>query len=401
MGDETERLLQERPVRVLLVEDDRKIRDIFKYHLTREGYQVHEAGDGEEGIAKARSVDPDVILMDVMMPRKDGFLACRELKGDDRTRLTPVVLVTALQDQQSRLKGLEAGGGGFLPKPVNTEELKTRVRSLARVKRYWDFITRQNHDLQEANHQLDRFQKAITRDLQLAGKVHQSLMPRSLSRQGIEVGVEYLPLYDIGGDYPQIRFPPGDRLHLFLSDVTGDGVASALGASRGPAGVAAAIERQEPPARLLEALHAFIVRDLQDCSIFMTAFCGRIDLPSRRMTYANCGHPPAFLWTAGEAGIRALEANASLLGVDSDAAPEIPEETIVLPPGARLLFYTDGLVETPDAAGKRLGVEGLQGRLEGTRGQAPADLVRGLVASLREPGVRVEDDVCVIAVGLP
>ncbi len=401
MGDETERLLQERPVRVLLVEDDRKIRDIFKYHLVREGYQVHEAGDGEEGIAKARSADPDVILMDVMMPRMDGFAACRALKGDDRTRMTPLVLVTALQDQQSRLKGLEAGADEFLSKPVNTEELKTRVKALARVKRYWDFISKQNHDLQEANHQLDRFQKAITRDLQLAGKVHQSLMPRSLSQRGIEVGVEYLPLYDIGGDYAQIRFPREDVLYLFLSDVTGHGIASALVASRVHAAVATAIERREAPADLLGALHRFMVRDLQDCSIFMTAFCARIDLPARRMTYANCGHPPAFLWTGGAGEIRPLEANASLLGVDTGGEPEIPEEAVDLPPAARILCYTDGLVETPDAAGVRLGIDGLRSRLEGILDRSPSVLVKELVASLRAPGVRVEDDVCVIAVGLP
>ena len=351
MGDETERLLSVRPVKVLLVEDDRKIREIFKFHLSREGYQINEAGDGAEGIEKALAEAPDVILMDIMMPRKDGFTACRELKGMEATRLTPIVLITALQDQQSRQKGLEAGADEFLSKPVNTEELKTRVKSLARVKRYWDHITRQNSELQAANAQLDRFRRSITRDLQLAGKVHQSLMPRTVSQRGIEVGVEYLPLYDIGGDYAQIRFPKEDVLYVFLSDVTGHGIASALVASRVHAAVATAIERMDPPARILERLNRFIVQDLQDCSIFMTAICCRLDLPLRRMTYANCGHPPAFVWSGAGGECRALEANASLLGVEVDGSPTIDEKQLALPPDARFLCYTDGLVESPDEKG--------------------------------------------------
>lgn len=400
MGDETEKLLSERPVRVLLVEDDRKIRDIFKYHLSREGYQVHEAVDGAEGVEKARSLRPDVILMDVMMPNKDGFTACRELKAEEPTRLTPIVLITALQDQVSRQKGLDSGADEFLSKPVNTEELKTRVRSLARVKRYWDRILQQNTELQTANVQLDRFRRAITRDLQLAGKVHQSLMPHSMSRRGVEVGVEYLPLYDIGGDYAQIRFPKEDTLYVFLSDVTGHGIASALVASRVHAAVATAIERLDSPARLLDSLNRFIVEDLQDCSIFMTAVCFRIDLTRRTMTFANCAHPPAFLWGPGDGALQALEANAPLLGVDAESQA-VEEVRVELPREARLVCYTDGLVETPDEKGQRPGIEGLQRSLEAARGQPPAVLSRGLVDALRAPGRRIEDDVCVIALGLP
>ena len=106
--------------------------------LAPDGHVVRRASDGAEAVRAVHDRMPDLVLMDVMMPRVDGFEACRAIKQDPSTRLTPVVLVTALNDTASRIRGIEAGADDFVSKPFNAPELRARVRSLLRIKRYTD-----------------------------------------------------------------------------------------------------------------------------------------------------------------------------------------------------------------------------------------------------------------------
>jgi cyclic di-GMP phosphodiesterase len=124
--------------RVLVVDDDRAMAALFERILTAAGFAVSIAHDAASAIAAIASSRPDVVLLDVVLPDLDGFEICRRLKNDAATRLTPIVLVTGLNDRSSRIKGREAGADDFLTKPVDSEELLARVGSLVRVKRYTD-----------------------------------------------------------------------------------------------------------------------------------------------------------------------------------------------------------------------------------------------------------------------
>jgi putative two-component system response regulator len=123
---------------VLVVDDVEANRALVAAALSRDGYHVTFAGDGRDALDVVARDQPDLVLMDVMMPGLDGFAACRALKRDPRTRLVPVVLVTALQDSEHRIRGIDAGADDFLSKPFNPHELRARVRSLIRIKRYTD-----------------------------------------------------------------------------------------------------------------------------------------------------------------------------------------------------------------------------------------------------------------------
>jgi putative two-component system response regulator len=124
--------------RILVVDDNEANRTLLASFLKREGYEVRFATDGGAALQLVRTDMPDLVLMDVMMPGMDGFDACQALKRDARTRLIPVVLVTALQESEDRIRGIEAGADDFLSKPINAHELRARVRSLIRIKRYTD-----------------------------------------------------------------------------------------------------------------------------------------------------------------------------------------------------------------------------------------------------------------------
>lgn len=120
--------------RVLVVDDVEANRKLLCAKLAHEYFQVTTAVDGLDAIDKAIATEPDIILLDVMMPRMDGFEACRELKFDPRTEHIPIVMVTALNEREDRLKGLRAGADDFLTKPINNLQLLSRVRALSKYK---------------------------------------------------------------------------------------------------------------------------------------------------------------------------------------------------------------------------------------------------------------------------
>jgi putative two-component system response regulator len=126
------------PARVLVVDDNDAIRRLFERLLLQEGYEVALAEDGSTALRLIEKQQPDVVLLDVVIPAPDGFEICRRLKQNQATRLLPVVLVTAHSEREKRIEGLRAGADDFLTKPVDAQELLARVRSLVRLKRYTD-----------------------------------------------------------------------------------------------------------------------------------------------------------------------------------------------------------------------------------------------------------------------
>lgn len=128
------------PPRILAVDDMPENLEILRVRLEANGYEVMTAADGEEGLAAARSLAPDLILLDIMMPRRDGISVVRELKADPVLRAVPVVLVTARTDTRDVVEGLDAGGDDFLSKPFEHSALLARVRSMLRQKKLHDEV---------------------------------------------------------------------------------------------------------------------------------------------------------------------------------------------------------------------------------------------------------------------
>jgi two-component system alkaline phosphatase synthesis response regulator PhoP len=119
-------------MRVLVVDDEAPIRLLCRVNLEAEGMEVLEAGDGEAGLDKARTERPDVILLDVMMPGRDGWQVAEELLADEKTSGIPIVFLTARAEVKDRARGLDLGGIDYVTKPFNPVELAPLVEDLVR-----------------------------------------------------------------------------------------------------------------------------------------------------------------------------------------------------------------------------------------------------------------------------
>ena len=115
------------PKTVLIVEDEKNIVDILRFNLQRAGYQTLEAYDGEDGLAQAVSANPDLILLDVMLPKKNGFDVCRALR--DQGSSVPVIILTAREEEADKVLGLEIGADDYITKPFSVRELLARVKA--------------------------------------------------------------------------------------------------------------------------------------------------------------------------------------------------------------------------------------------------------------------------------
>jgi adenylate cyclase len=124
--------------RILIVDDEPFNVDYLEQELEDLGYRTLSAGNGQEALERVAGEPPDLILLDVMMPVMDGFTACRLLKSNEETRMIPVVIMTALDGFEDRIKGIEAGADDFLTKPVNQRELVARIETSLRLKHALD-----------------------------------------------------------------------------------------------------------------------------------------------------------------------------------------------------------------------------------------------------------------------
>ena len=121
---------------ILIVDDEIISRSTIEILLTAEGYELVFAENGEEALVKAIELIPDLMLLDVMMPGMNGFEVCQQLRANPRTTKLPVVMITALDDRESRLRGLEVGADDFMSKPFDRAELRARIRTITRLNRY-------------------------------------------------------------------------------------------------------------------------------------------------------------------------------------------------------------------------------------------------------------------------
>lgn len=165
---------------LLVVDDDPVARQTLTALLNISEYRIEEAASGPEGIRKAARLHPEVILLDVMMPGMDGYEVCRRLRQDPELAEVPILMITALDDRDSRLRGLEAGADDFISKPFDSLELETRLRTLKRVARY-------RHLLEERARLEEMYRQIETQNAELRRLSEEILLAQENERRQLAI----------------------------------------------------------------------------------------------------------------------------------------------------------------------------------------------------------------------
>ena len=176
------------PASILVADDDQTIRTMIRQILAIQGYDVTEAVDGEDAIRKIRLIKPDLILTDVQMPNANGYQVCQAIKSDPALKRIPILVLTVLDSNEERVKGLDAGADDFINKPFNPPELLARVRAFLRTKALHDELERSYAKLKVLETLRDAFTGMIIHDLK---------SPLNAISGSIQVSVESLEASNI------------------------------------------------------------------------------------------------------------------------------------------------------------------------------------------------------------
>ena len=173
------------PPLILIVDDNPANLDILQARLAAHDYQIITAMDGEAALASAKEQQPDLILLDIMMPKMDGIEVCRRLRADPSLPFMPIIMVTAKSDSKDVVAGLEAGGDEYLTKPVDHAALVARVKSMLRIKELHDTVSDQAARLQEQSAELSQWNRTLKvkieeqlMELERVGRLKRFLSPQ-------------------------------------------------------------------------------------------------------------------------------------------------------------------------------------------------------------------------------
>lgn len=323
---------------ILVVEDNIVNRMTIVKSLQQSGFTgVVTASDGREAMERLVTLEPDLVITDLMMPGVDGFALCRHIRSHAAYHSVPILALTAIEDVKERLSVFDAGASDVVHKPITEDELISRCR--LHLEKY--FI------LQD----LRKFQARVEVDLSNARAMQNMLMPDMADiadaefDYGLSISSLFSPSHTIGGDFWGIH-PLDDkqRLAVCIGDFTGHGVTAAINVFR----LHTLFQKLKPqvlsrPAQCLEQLNAQLYSMLP-VQLFATMFYGVLDLRRNLLTYCIAGAPPPVRLPAAN-GYELLPGHG--LPLAAVANPVFHEYRTPFLPGDALLLYSDALIETP------------------------------------------------------
>ncbi len=340
------------PPMILIVEDNPAGLEILQTRLEAHNYDIITATDGEEGLAKARDHQPDLILLDIMMPKMDGIEVCRHIRADPSMPFMPIIMVTAKADSKDIIAGLEAGGDEYLTKPVDQSALVARVKSMLRIKELHDTVLEQSAQLKG--------------QLETATKIQSLFWPKIPQlKDGSHIWAVSIPASYVGGDLYDVIPLPDDSMLAYVADVCGKGVPAALIMAALSTKVRSEASLQSEVDKLLETINHTMFSLISKEVLFATICLARYWPSSGKMQYTVGGHLQP-LWIVENGLGNFPELKGISLGIKEQVHYEKKE--IFLSPGESIIFFTDGIVEARNENNKLLGYDRLLELIEQTNG---------------------------------
>jgi sigma-B regulation protein RsbU (phosphoserine phosphatase) len=382
-------------VKILVIDDDATMRLLVTLVLRKQGYEVIQAKNGEEGLALAHDILPALIICDWMMPKMDGLQVCQAIKSDPKFSATFFILLTAREEVADRIQGLDTGADEFLSKPIESTELQSRVRAGLRLYQL-------NQTLQKLAADLQRQKQLLEAELAEAAAYVQSLLP--LPQQGeVSIRSYFLPSTQLGGDffyYDWIQTSESRLLRFYFLDVSGHGLRAALlsVSIRNFLHLSSLQEQRinlSNPAAVLTLLNDNFSMEDHNGQYFTIVY-GTYNPKTRELCYANAGHPPALLICPGaEQPLTSLAATGIPVGFMPEFEFEMKSQ--IIPELSKLYTFSDGIYEMIDTeTGKPWGLEKFSGVLQQFAQSSSVSLETLIEQVQAETGVKTFDDDCAI-----
>jgi serine phosphatase RsbU (regulator of sigma subunit) len=347
------------PPLILIVDDNPANVEILQMRLAANHYEIITAADGEEGLAMARDAQPDLILLDIMMPKMDGIEVCRHIRADASLPFIPIIMVTAKADSKDVVAGLEAGGDEYLTKPVDHAALVARVKSMLRIKELHDTVLEQSAQLKV--------------QLETATQIQSLFWPKIPELEaGGHIWAKSDPATYVGGDLYDVIPLPDDSLLVYVADVSGKGVPAALIMAALSTNIRSEALLQSEVDKLLGTVNNTLYSLTSEEGFFATIVLGRYWPASGKLQLALGGHLQP-LWI-GQSGIGNLP---QLKGISIGVTPDVHYEKreILLPPGEAVLFFSDGVIEAENEDQTLFGNERLIDYFKNAQGPPWGELI--------------------------
>jgi sigma-B regulation protein RsbU (phosphoserine phosphatase) len=366
---------------VLVVDDLSVNRSFLHYILDEDGYHVAEADSGEACLQMVQEERPLLILMDVVMGGIDGFETLGRLKANPATAEIPVIMLTSMGDQESKLRAFELGAVDYIVKAANAAEVKARVRVHVR--------------LSLANSELIRSRAESVSKISAAQR---ALLAKPSDVPGASFSAYYRSLHEAGGDFYDVVAVAEDVHFYLIADVAGHDI----GTSYITPAVKVLLKQFATPAYSVEETLSLMNEVLGQTvcqETYLTAFALRINRRSLKAVYLSAGHPP-MVHIPSEGPCRLLACKNPPVGMMEGLVYH--SEAIDITRGDRFVLFTDGLVEGSAADGSGpvawvSGVKELLPVIEKLRGHSLGELPEAIVSGM---GMKqaADDDVAVLAV---
>jgi len=348
---------------ILVIEDDPAIQRGISENLRRERFGVLVEKNGTRGLRRALKDGPDLVILDVMLPGLNGFEVCARLKRHGFS--APVFILTALGDEQSKLRGLGEGADDYLPKPFSVQELVLRIRNT---------FDRTDRTLGRA--------KSLEQELRKAGEIQRECLPKRPPRfKNATLWGMMTPASHIGGDYfDYLRLPSGN-IAVIVADVCGKGMPAALHVQKMQGVLHASKQSMATAADVLRRLQEYLGPSLGPSS-FVTGTVAVLDEDGGTVDIASAGHPPVLL-KRGPA-VESVSAEGMWIGPEIGRSFEelLRPVTISTQPGDLFVFYTDGVTECMNTAQEEFGMQRWQ-RVLLHAGDGPRAVVKNSFEELR------------------
>jgi CheY-like chemotaxis protein/anti-sigma regulatory factor (Ser/Thr protein kinase) len=356
--------------RVLIADDDHVNRLILKAILTKEGYAVEVAENGREAIAKFSAWQPDLVLMDIMMPVLDGYEATREIKTLAGDSFVPVIFLTALSDEAALARCVAVGGDDFLTKPYSRVILKAKIDALERVRRLHVTLRQQRDEL--AGHQRRLLQEHQVAEKVLAKIVHTGSMGAKQIRYLLS------PMAIFNGDMLLAARKPSGGLHVIIGDFTGHGLSAAIGTIPVADIFYGMTDKGFSIGDILATINEKL-RVILPTDVFFAATLLELDASHSKLTVWNGGMPDTLIRRV-DGRVDALPSDHLPLGVVERDQLDRGVRVVEVEAGDRIVAFSDGFIEARAPDGGMFGLERMTAAL--AHQHDPGQMFDGLLRTL-------------------